>query len=79
MDNEEFQLEVVQRLTRIETKMDVQNGTVKQNSKDIQILNDKSKVHDAQWSLMKKLSAVGIGIIGIVSTVIPILVTLKVI
>lgn len=77
--DEEFQLDVVQRLARIETKMDTQNGIVKKNCEDIVVLQKKSITHDAQWSLIKKLSAVIASAIGIAATVLPILISLKVI
>lgn len=61
----EFQLEVIERLTRIETKQDSTNGIVKKNCEDIGTLQKKDIVRDTQWSLLKKLGAGGVTILGV--------------
>jgi hypothetical protein len=54
---QDFQLDVIDRLARIETKMDAQNGVVKQAVIDIRNLKEKATMHDAQWKLLKKIGA----------------------
>jgi len=69
-DRTEFELEVVQRLARIETKMDVQNGTVKKNCEDITNLEKSADKLSTQFSTVKKvLIVIGSGI-GVLSTIV---------
>jgi len=69
-DRTEFELEVVQRLTRIETKMDIQNGIVKKNCEDITNLEKSSDKLSVQFSTVKKvLIVIGSGI-GVLSTIV---------
>jgi len=73
-DRTEFELEVVQRLTRIETKMDIQNGIVKKNCEDIDILKDANLENITERKTIKKmLVAIG-SAIGVISTVLGIIV-----
>jgi hypothetical protein len=69
-DRTEFELEVVQRLTRIETKMDIQNGIVKKNCEDITNLEKSADKLGTQFSTVKKvLIVIGSGI-GVLSTIV---------
>jgi len=69
-DRTDFELEVVQRLTRIETKMDIQNGIVKKNCEDITNLDKSANKLSTQFSTVKKvLIVIGSGI-GVLSTIV---------
>jgi len=69
-DRTEFELEVVQRLARIETKMDIQNGIVKKNCEDITNLENSANKLSTQFSTVKKvLIVIGSGI-GVLSTIV---------
>jgi hypothetical protein len=73
LDDEEFKIEVIERLARIETKQDITNGTVKKNCTDIDGLKVQDIKREAQWSLMKKLSACVVTSIGVVITILTII------
>lgn len=79
VDRTEFELEVVERLARLEIKIDSANGTVKKVCADVEVLKKESIIQKAQWDLMKKLSALTVGLIGVVATVVPILVAAHII
>ena len=77
MDNKGFEREVLERLTKIETKLDDYTNfrekteeaytTSKENEKDIADINDKIK-----WLSRTIVSAIIVGIIGIVIAVLKI-------
>jgi len=72
----EFELEVVQRLTRIEGKVDTMNGSVRRHTKDIDNLKDANLVAITERKTLKKIVTIFGGSLGILATVIGILSTM---
>ena len=75
-DRIEFELDVVQRLTRIEEKMDNQITRVDKICIDVKVLEDKELAADGERRMLKKVVAVIGGSIGIISTIIGIMVAI---
>ena len=66
--DDDFQLDVIDRLARLETKIDAFNGTQKKSCDKIEELEKRVNNSDTQLSTIKKcFIAVG-AIIGVIST-----------
>ena len=73
---ETFKLEVVNRLARIETKLDSQIEIVKKACTDIVVLQKKTDASETQYNTIKKMC---VGTVGSITAILSILVYLKVI
>jgi flagellar motor component MotA len=74
--NKDFQMDVIDRLARMETKIDTMNGSLKQHTKDIDNLKDANLVAITERKTLKKIITVFGGSLGILATVIGILSTM---
>jgi hypothetical protein len=73
-DNKEFELEVIERLTRLETKVDYANGTVKTLCTDVSVLKEENLISEVQWKTIKRGFATIGGVLGVISVVLGIVV-----
>lgn len=76
-DKTDFEFDVVQRLVRIETKMDNQIVLVNKVCEDVKILENKGLAADGERKMLRKIMTGIIAAIGVISTILGIVGTMN--